>query len=212
MPTTPSWSEALVVGNEAYPRTVSLARGSAAWGALDLRGKHGAYLFPRVGRSGTTVLTTGVEVHIRRILTYAGAGTLGNGHPGDIVSLTGNTLVAQSTFVNADTAAITYSLNVASTASFAVNDLLIIGGGTAREEWARVGRITSGTVFGLDRPLQFAHTAAQADTVRNKADVYGPIWVLGGCGIEVIFDYSDDTTGDSVWIECRAQVYDSDLP
>jgi hypothetical protein len=95
--------------------------------------------------------------------------------------------------------------------SLAAGDIICIqdsGGGVTRLEWARISKI-SGSVLTLDAPLQFAHTLAQADTVRNKSDVFEPIWVDGGSLYSVIFDYGDDAAGDSVTIQAMAQIWDS---
>jgi hypothetical protein len=63
----------------------------------------------------------------------------------------------------------------------------------------------------LDRPLAFTHTAVQADTVRNKADLWNEIWLAGGSLYAVIFDYGDDAAGESVTISAIARTYDYDL-
>src|SRR5262245_48301959 len=211
MPTTPSWSESLIIGNATEPRTVALARGSTVRGALDLRAKQGAFFFPRLGRTGTAALTNGVDVLIRRILNSTGASDIGLANPAPQAPLMSQTLAAVTTTVNADSAAAQQALNVASITGFAVGDVILIGGNTAREEWGRVSKTATG-ILTLDRPLQFTHTSAQADPVYNKADVWAPLWLIGGSVIEVIFDYGDDAAGDGVRVECRAQVYDSDLP
>lgn len=80
--------------------------------------------------------------------------------------------------------------------------------GYARLEWHRASKIAAGIIT-VDRPLQFTHTAAQADTVRNKADVFGPRWLEGGSLYEVLCDYGDDTTGEPVTVQALAQTLDS---
>jgi hypothetical protein len=197
---TPVWTD-----NVTVLASQLVARNSVARATLDLRTKHGAFLFIRIGRTGTTALTNGVVVRCNRTLSNDGIG-----HPAGIGLGPGFAAAAVSTTVNADSAAGQNLLNVASTSGFAVEDYILIGGGTAREEWGRVAQVVSATQLRLDRPLQFTHTAAQADTVRNKADVYPPVWLPGGATWEVIVDYGDDTAGESVRAEVKAQIYDSD--
>ncbi len=198
--TTPVWTD-----NVSVIASQALARNAVVSAALDLRSKHGAFLFVRIGRTGTTALTNGVEVRINRTLNNNAVE-----HPAGIVLGPGLSAAAQSTTVNADSASGQNVLGVASTTSWAAGDYCLIGGGTAREEWARVARVISSTQLLLDRNLRFTHTAAQGDTVRNKADIYPPVWLQGGATYDVIVDYGDDTAGEAVRVEVLAQTYDSD--
>jgi hypothetical protein len=193
-----------------------LARGSTARGTLDLRAKFGAYLFIKIGRGGTTALTNGVDVLLRRMLNNGAAGTVGGVHPAGIpllsstVACNGNTTIAGTNVAAGDV-----EIHTAAVTNFAAGDLICIqdaGGGVTRLEWARVSKLTvaSGTGLTLDSPVLFAHTTAQADTVRNKADVFAPVWLAGGSLYEVIFDYGDDAAGESVTVSALAQSYDSD--
>ena len=202
--TTPTYSD-----NVSVIAAAVLARGSTTRGTSDLRGKHGAWLFVRLGRGGTTALsggtTAGVSVLIRRTLNNDGII-----HPTGI-ELLGSTAAASSTTVNVDSNSGQAALNVASITGFAAGDLICIqdsGGGVTRLEWARVAKTATG-VLTLDANLKISHTAAQADTVRNKADVFAPIWLDGGATWEVVIDYGDDTAGESVTVEVKAQTLDS---
>jgi len=150
---TPTYTD-----NVSVVAATTLARGSIVRGTLDLRSKVGAYLFIKLARQGTTGLTNGIDVLVRRVLNNDAA-TPGGAHPGGIALLSG---------------------------------------------------IAAGTGLTLDRWLQYDHTAAQADTVRNKADAFAPLWVTGGALYEVVFDYGDDAAGESVTVQCKAQTYDSD--
>lgn len=204
---TPSWTDNVAVVADAV-----LARGSTTRGTLDLRAKFGAMLFIAIGRGGTTGLTNGVDVLIRRVLNNDGAGGV---HPAAIPPLLSSIAAGISSTVNVDSNSGQAELKVASIASIAVGDILCIqdsGGGVTRLEWARVSKLTvgSGTGVTLDRNLSYSHTSAQADTVRNKSDVFAPIWMEGGSLYEVIFDYGDDAAGDSVTVRAKAQTYDSD--
>lgn len=193
------WTDNVVVVASA-----ALALGGQARGTLDLRAKFGAYLFVRIGRGGVNALTDGIDVLVRR--------TLNNGaiiHPGPHVALLSSAAAASATTVNVDSAAGQRALNVALITGFAAGDVMVIGPGTAREEYARVSKTAAG-VLTVDDNLQFTHTAVQADPVRNKADVFSPVWLPGGALYEVVFDYGNDASGDSAQVEAKAQTYDSD--
>ena len=205
--TTPVWTD-----NVSVVSAQVLARGSTVRGTLDLRSKYGAYIFGKVGRGGTTGLTNGCNFIVRRVLNNdtAAAGAI---HPEGFNFLS-QSAGAVSTTVNVDASTGATELKLASIASIAVGDYLCIqdsGGGVTRLEWARVAKLTvaSGTGVTLDRGLHFAHTAAQADTVRTKADAFPAFWIDGGSLWEVVFDYADDAAGDSVTVHCAAQTLDS---
>jgi hypothetical protein len=198
MPTTaPSFTD-----NVTIVASATLARNATTRGTIDLRSKYGMYLFARIGRQGTTALTNGVDLVVRRTLNNDGIA-----HP-EAPIIRGQSAAAQSTTVNADSNSGQAILNVASTTSWTAGDIALLGGGTAREEWVRVARVTDATHLLLDRNLQFTHTAGQADTIRNKADVFPAMWFPGGALYEVIFDYGDDAAGESVTVEAKAQTYD----
>lgn len=200
---TPVWTD-----NVSVIASAALALNTIARAALDLRTKFGAYLFARFGRGGTTALTTGVQFRINRTLNNDALE-----HPASLAPLgPGLTVAASSTTVDTDSASGQRTLQVASITTFAAGDYILIGGSTAREEWARVARTVTATVdLILDRNLRFTHTAAQADAVRNKADIYPPVWLPGGATYEIIADYEASTTGDAGRVEVLAQTYDSDL-
>lgn len=193
-----------------------LARGSVASGTINTGGggasmKFGAWLMLAVGRGGTTALTNGVDVLIRRIINN-NAATAGGVHPDSGQRRLSSTVAANSTTVSSDSNSGQAVLTVASGTGFAADDVICIqdsGAGVTRLEFHRISKISGGTIT-LDRNLQFSHTAAQADTVRNKADVFAPIWLPPGSLYEVIFDYGDDAAGESVTIVGLAQSYDSD--
>lgn len=204
MAITPSWSEVDVIGGTSDPKSDALSLGAIAEGSLDLRTKHGAYLHCRIGRGGTTALTNGIDLLIRRTLENNAVA-----HPGPVAQHRSSTVAAAGTTVDTDSNSGQKVLQVASESGFVAGDFILIAGGSAREEWARVSS-TGSTILNLDRNLQFTHTAAQADAVRNQADIFPPIWVMGGATYEVLFDYGDDAAGDTARVECKAQVYDSD--
>lgn len=192
-----------------------LAKGSTARGTVDLRLKFGAYLFLKIGRGGTTAITAAVRVQIRRMLNNGAASTVGGVHPGGIALLSSTEACNYNSTVNVNAGAGDVELKTVNITNAAVDDIICIqdaGGGVTRLEWARISKLTvgSGTGVTLDSPLLFAHTSVQADTVRNKADAFAPIWLGGGSLWEVIFDYGSEASAESVTIQAMAQTYDSD--
>jgi len=199
-----NWSD-----NLSIVAATTLARGSSTRGTIDWRTKYGGFLFCKVGRTGTNALTDGVSVIIRRVINNDGA-TAGAVHPSHIL-LTGGTAAANSTTINSDSNSAQNDVNVSSISGFSAGDFICIqdsGGGVTRLEWHRVAKTATG-VLTLDRPLLFSHTAVQADTVRNKSDIHVPTFVDGGSLYEVIFDYCNDTSGDSVTVQALGQSFDS---
>lgn len=67
--------------------------------------------------------------------------------------------------VDVDSAAAQVVLSVASTTTYAAEDHVVIGEGTAREERGIVLSVSAGVSITLAANLTFAHTAAQADKV-----------------------------------------------
>lgn len=202
MPIKPFWTD-----NVAVIAVATLARTAINRAVLDLRDKHGARLFVRVGRGGTTALTNGVDVQARPLINNGGAG---GSNPAAIAAFLSSSAAANQTTVNSDSASGQNLLNVASTTGFVAGDFIIIqDAGLTRVEWHRVSRVVSATQLALDDNLGFTHTAAQADSVRNKADAW-TAWLPGGSTYLVVFDYGDDAAGDTVTIEARAQTYDQD--
>ncbi len=73
-----------------------------------------------------------------------------------------------TTTVDADSAADQTTLNVAATTNFAVGDTVIVSAeSSAREELAVIATVNSGVSLVMEANLTFAHTAAQADTVKK---------------------------------------------
>jgi hypothetical protein len=200
--TTPSFTDPTTVVADG-----TLAKGSISSGTLNLAAKFGAWLFLAIGKGGTTGLSNGCAVLVRRTLNAGG--TI---HPCLPSRQQNTTTVNGNTTVNSTSNSGQNVLNVASVTNFAAGDVICIqdsGGGVTRLEFARVSKV-SGSTLVLDDNLQYTHTAAQADTVRNKADVFTPLWLAGGCTWEVIFDNGAETTADNITIRAQAQTYNSD--
>jgi len=182
-------------------------------GTIDLRGspaKVGAYLFVAIGRGGSTAIGTAVNVIVRP--------TLGNdakAHPNGLCDRVSSVAAATATTVDANSAAGQNVLNVTSTTGYTAGQCISIqdgDDGVTRLEFARISKITNAGASGelvLDRNLQYEHTAAQADKVRNQADVFSDIWLAGGKLWEVRFDYGASATGEAITVRARAQQIDN---
>lgn len=195
-PTTPTHADVIA--------TAALARGDVSVTTRDWRTKWKGIMNVRLGRTGTAALTNGVACIIR-----PAPNNNAYGHPGPVWQAQSLTAAANSTTVDTDSNSGQKTLQVAAITGYAAGDVIIIGGGTAREEWARVSKTVSGTVdLVLDRDLQFTHTAAQADTVRNKGDAW-TVELPGSCVWEVVLDYGDDAAGDSVRVHVSEETVDS---
>ncbi len=203
---TPSWTD-----NTAVIAAGTVAKGSVASGTLDLRAKFGAFLSLKIGRGGTTALGTAITIWVRRLLNN-GAAAQGGPYAVHNQLQSSTTATNGNTTVNVDSASGQNVLNVASVTNFAAGDDICIqdsGGGVTRLEFAKVSKV-SGSTLVLDRNLIYSHTAAQADTVRNKADQFNAVWLPGGSSYEVVIDYGAAATGDTATFAAIAQTYDSD--
>ena len=184
-----------------------LARGSVSRTTYDLRTKRGAWFFVRIGRGGTTAITTTpITAIIRRTLNNAGII-----NPSPDATYVAQLTAASSTTVNSDSNSGQSAVNVASSAGFAAGDIVCIqdsGGGVTWLEWGRVSKVAAGVIT-LDSPLQYTHTSAAADTVRNKGEAWAG-WVDGGATYEILIDYGSAGAGESITIEVKAQTYDTD--
>jgi hypothetical protein len=201
---TPTWTD-----NVSVISAQVLARGSTLRGTLDLRSKIGARLFIRLGRGGTTALGTAATLLVRPVVNNDAAGGV---HPAPSWGTQTSTAAANSTTVSSDSNAGQAVLTVASGTGFAAGQIICIqdnGGGVTRLEWARISKISGGTIT-LDRNLTYTHTSAQADTVRNQADVFIAPFIDGGTLYEVIVDYGAAGSGESLTVQVLAQTYDVD--
>ena len=213
--TTPVFQTSLLLG------PVGIALGARGRAVYDLTDSYGAYILARIGRGGTTGLTTGVNVRVNRLVSYtvngsplpysALSGTLVLPHPAAISSQVGGTAAAARTTIDANVSAGATQIFVASTTGFAAGDVITLDGETGydRGEVNRVLTVFDATTLNLFSPRIFAHTLAQADPVLNKADVW-EIPVDGGSWIEVIVDHGVSTTGETVDAEVFVHEYVKD--
>lgn len=207
---TPSWTD---TGTEVIAPQ-ALARGSSLRGTLDLSTKHGAYVFVGVGRGGTTALTNGVNVEIRRTCN-AGA-ILMPGAPWFSALSTTTAAIVKLINLLAGYAAATSAFEVDGTGTPAADEDYcfwgvdaIPAGGTSLPtlEFLRVSKF-SGTTLTVDAPSKQAH--ADNEILTNRADQWC-VWVAGGCTVEVIVDYGNDAAGDTIAVVAYAQTLDSEV-
>lgn len=200
---TPVWSDNVTVRARA-----TLAKGiTADVTTFSWATKWGGFVFIRIGRGGTTALTVGVSVLLRRTINAGAILNVGGGMP----TLVSQTVAAVSQVCAAagnGAGVTTLTLNAAQT--YAAGDIVFINGtgGSGNSEWCRVAvPLAAGTALILDAPTKFAHNNI-IDTVVNKADEWA-VWLEGGCTYELVFDYGASTTGEAVTIEAFAQTLDS---
>lgn len=188
--------------------TLALNGHSRSTTGLDLRTKFGGTLHVRLGRGGTTALTIGVKVYVEPLVNNGARVQPFVMFPQLTVVTAANGTTCSAAGNNAGTT----TLAVASSASFAADDIICIqdnatptAGGT---EWHRVSRIPAGGVtLELSEPTEFAHNNV-AHTVRNKADVQS-IPLPGGQAYALIVDYGPSTTGESITVEAIVETLDS---
>jgi hypothetical protein len=203
--TGPSWSESTVIS------PVALAKGEVERATLDLRTKFGAFIFLGLGRGGTTALSSGVNVEIRR--TYNNDGFILPGAP-HFAALS-DTVAAIVKLINngAGYAIGTSAFAIDGTGTPVGDDDLCFWGfdavqadGTALPnlEFLRVSKFSNPTLT-VDTPCKIAKI--DNELITNKANSWN-VWCPGGCTYEVIFDYGDDANGEAVAVVAYAQIYD----
>lgn len=207
---TPSWTD---TGTQVIaPQT--LAKGSAVRGTINLLTKHGAFLVVGIGRGGITVLTTGVNVEIRRTLN-AGA-ILMPGSPWFSALSTTAAAILKAINFGAGYAAGTSAFEIDGTGTPAADDDFACWGKTAVPadgtalpdlEFVRVSKF-SGTTLTIDAPCKVAKI--ENEVLTSKADLWC-VWIPGGCTVEVVIDYGDDSAGEAVAVVCYAQTLDSEV-
>lgn len=197
-PTTPGVSTVVTAAN--------LARGSVSRTTFDWRTKFGGWLMIRIGRQGTTALTNGINIVVRP--THNNDAVI---QPGPVFEALSQTAAAASTTISgSDSNSGQAAVNIASITGFAAGDYICLVDASytpSRLEWCRVSK-TSGSVITVDSNLKNSHTTGQADRVNSKSDCW-TVWIQGGAVYEIIFDYGDDSAGESVTIEALAETVDS---
>jgi hypothetical protein len=205
--TGPSWTDT----GTTVLAPVALGRGNVKRGTIDLRGKFGAYLFLGVGRGGTTALTNGLNVEVRRMLN--GGGILLPGAP-HFAAVTDSVAAYAKQINNAGGyAAGTSTFATTGTGTPAADEDLCFWGFTSVQsdgtslpnlEFLRVSLYSSPNLT-VDAACKLAKI--QSELFANKANSW-TVWCPGGCMYEVVFDYGDDAAGEAVAVVCYAQTFD----
>jgi hypothetical protein len=205
--TGPSWTDT----GTTVVSPVALGRGNVRRNTIDLRSKFGAYLFLGVGRGGTTALSNGLNVEVRRTLNNGGILFPGAPHFAAIT----DSAAAYAKQINngGGYAAETTAFAVDGTGTPAADDDLCFWGvtsvaadGTALPnlEFLRVSRFSSPTLT-VDAGCKVAKI--DDELLTNKANCWS-VWCPGGCVYSVVFDYGDDAAGETVAVVCYAQIFD----
>mgnify|MGYP001279709818 CR=1 FL=1 len=200
---TPTWTDNVtLLARTTLAKSITSNNSTFNWAT-----KWGGFVFIRIGRGGTTALTVGVNVLLRRTINNGAILNVGGATPSLVSQIAAAVSVACS--ASGNTAGVT-TLTANANVTLAAGDIIFVDGtgGTANSEWCRVAvPVTAGTAIVLDAPTKFNH-ANTADTIRNKADEW-TVWLEGGCTYELVFDYGASTTGENVTIEAFAQTMDS---
>jgi len=195
-----------------------LIKGELIRSTLDLRSNIGAQLFLGVIFGGSTDLSVGVDVLVRRVLNNDGADprfavgtryTTGidpsirriNNGAGYAIGATsfafdghaGRTAALQDKYGFWGVTSIPTSSGVISPAAGSGVEIHRTSKGTA-------------TPWVIDSPAAYAHVD---DEYIGLAEAW-TLWLAGGSLYEVIFDYGGSSTGEAVCVLASAQTYDSD--
>jgi len=206
---TPVWTDS---GTEVIsPRC--MARGTVVRSTIDLRTAVGAYLFAGVGRGGTTALTNGVNFIARRVPNNDG------------IHFAADFLTNVSSFAAAILKLVNYGANYTSgvvtmtidgTGTPTAGEVMCLWGQTSIPadttaistlEFLRCATQSGDTSITFDTTTKQAHN--DNEIITSKASCWS-VWLPGGSVYEVIFDYADDSAGESVAIVCYSQTYTHD--
>jgi hypothetical protein len=189
----------------------TLTRASTKRATIDLSASNvfGATLKLSVGRSGTTVMSSGVDILVRSLY----GSTIRHLDPVLAVRTAVGTTVARTQINNGAGYAVgTTAITVDSGTNFVAQDQLCFWGTAtdptglgndatqANLEFARLAA-TAGSILTLDAGVLIAKI--DNEYVTDQAEHY-TCWCPGGAVYEIIFDYSDDAAGELVAIRAVA--------
>lgn len=211
---TPSWTDSVDIQTP-----YAIIKGEYIRSTLDLRTKIGAQVFLGVIFGGSTDLSVGVDVIVRRILNNGGVDPryasgmrfttgidpgyrLVNNNPGPYA-------VGTTSFVfdghTGRAAALQDKYGFWSVDAIPVASGAIVAAEGSGVEIHRTSKGTA-TPWVVDSPAAYAHVNNE---VIGLAESWN-LWVPGGSLIEVIFDYGGSSAGEAVAVIANAQTYDSD--
>lgn len=212
----PNWTDYVTV---QLPYAISYANSLQTVTGLDLREHHGGYLFVGVGRSGSTALTNGVDVIVRRLLNGGTGAPIYAGPHWSARSAVacGERAINNGGGYPAGTQSMAFDGSGGT--SFAVGDTLCFWGVTAvpgsdglvmntDSEWPEFLRVSRGTTTPVvvDSPCG---TTKLDNEVFCQGDSW-VVWLPGGSAYELVFDYGDDSAGGRVLCMAHLQEYTED--
>ena len=203
----PSWTDATSI-----VAITTLAKGAVSTTAFAVTAKFGAFVYVFIGRTGTTALDQSIHVRIRRLI---------------LANPVIRNLVPEASFESNKTASVsgvcagsgnnagvtTLTLNAAKTFVAGLNGeiwLAVLDSTstpTSASEWVRQSLATSTTAKLLDAPTISAHNST-SHNVADQADIFRA-YIPGGATYELVIDYGQATTGDTVVIQALMQTLDS---
>lgn len=182
----------------------SVASGSMGTaGVVNLLTKWSAKVFPRIGRTVATALTTATppRIYIRKL--HNGTATL---HPSVNLDCVANVIACNATTL-AGTVALGQTTGTLTTGTgFTAGDLVCLSSGASRTEFLRISKVASTTIVTWDSLPRVAH--ASGDTICNQADIFPPVTLEGGFEYEVRTD--NGAGGQTCIFELLGESYDSD--
>jgi hypothetical protein len=210
---TPTWTDD-AAGARIVIAPQALEKGYSIRGTLDLSTKFGAYLFLGLGRGGTTVLTNGVNVEVRRNV-QAGSIRFPGAPWFSALSTTAAAIVKLINNTPGPYPVGTTALTLDGTGTPAADEDYCCWGVDAIPanatalpalEFVRASKFAA-NVLTIDAPC----TVQKVDNeiLTNKSDQWC-VWCPGGAVYGVVFDYGDDSAGEAVAVVCYAQTLDSE--
>jgi hypothetical protein len=186
-----------VLASSALARASNPATVRTTW---DLSAVYGGWLWTFIGRTGVTAPANSIDVIIRRMV---------GGAPVPMIARRrSNTGTPVTTTLSASSAVGDTTLAFTSGTGFAYDDIIILEPGAANEEYARIERVSTNTIY-LDSPLKLTH--ASAINVYNKCYIFED-FLMGGAIYEIIFDYGASATGNDMKVKALGQIYVKDNP
>lgn len=212
----PSWTDSVVV---QAPYAIIKTGCIRSTTGLDLRTKNYGYLFLAVGTGGSTALTNGVDVIVRRMVGNGAAGQ--HAYSAPYAAYRSRTTAGLRLINNGSNVAagqVSFAFDGASGTAFVARDQLFFWGidsgagiPTASglitpNHGCEVLCCSSGTSTPLitDSPSRFDH---HDNEYIGNADAWC-VRLDGGSAYELIFDYGDDAAGEAVAVMADAQIFD----
>jgi hypothetical protein len=205
---TPTWASTTT----AVLTPQMLAKAAVKSTTFAVTSLKGGYLKIHIFRSGATAIDVAIQVRVRRVTGDSPAKYYDNWYAYTCGKTTAVAGVAAGSGNNAGVATLT--LNAAKTFAAGPNGDIQLGviddttTPTTASELLRQAFATSTTAKLLEFPTQSAHNST-SHVVCDQAEALS-VWLDGGETYELCIDYSNATTGDSVYIDAYLNPYNSD--